>query len=329
MEMRRLGRTGPMVSALGFGCMGLSEFYGPADEGESLRVLERALALGVTFLDTADMYGCGHNETLLGRFLQDRREQVTLATKFGVVRDAADRSFRGIDTSPAYLRQACEASLRRLGTDVIDLYYAHRLDPSVPVEDMMGALSDLVAAGKIRHIGLSEVSAATLRRAHAVHPVAAVQSEYSLWTRDPEESVLPTCRELGIGFVAYSPLGRGFLTGRVTSTDSLAPDDFRRISPRFADGNLDRNLALVEAVKAVAAARGVTAGQVALAWLLAQGPEIVPIPGTKRVAYLEENVGALEVTLSETELATLDAALPPGAAAGDRYPEAAMKALNA
>lgn len=329
MEKRQLGATGPQVSALGFGCMGLSEFYGPADEAESLRVLERALALGCNFLDTADMYGRGHNETLLGRFLQGRRDQVVLATKFGIVRDPTDSYRRGIDNSPAYIRQACEASLRRLGTDVIDLYYAHRIDRTVPIEESMGALAELVTAGKVRHVGLCEVSAETLRRAHAVHPVAAVQSEYSLWTRDPEASVLPTCRELGIGFVAYSPLGRGFLTGAITSTAGLAQNDFRRLTPRFAAENLDRNLELVSAVKALAAERGVAPGQIALAWLLAQGPDIVPIPGTKRIAYLEENVGSLAVTLSQAELVRLDTALPPGAAVGDRYPEEGMKGLDA
>ncbi len=328
MEKRDLGATRLTVSALGLGCMGMSEFYGPTDDAQSLATLGRALELGVTFLDTADMYGSGHNEDLLGRFLDGRREKVVLATKFGIVR-VPGRYERTIDTSPAYVRAACEASLMRLGVEVIDLYYAHRLNPNVPVEDTVGAMAELVRAGKVRALGLSEVSARTLRRAHAVHPIAAVQSEYSLWTREIEAEVLPACRELGVSFVAYSPLGRGFLTGSIGKDADLAANDFRRISPRFQGDNLERNLRLVDVVKTLAAARGATPGQVALAWLLHQGKDIVPIPGTKRIKYLEENVAAASLTLSTDELARLDQALPPGAAAGDRYPPAGMKGLNA
>jgi aryl-alcohol dehydrogenase-like predicted oxidoreductase len=333
MEKRDLGASRLTVSALGLGCMGMSEFYGPTDDAQSLATLERALELGVTFLDTADMYGSGHNEELLGRFLTGRRDKMVLATKFGIVRRPGDtgpaRYERTVDTSPAYLRAACEASLRRLGTEVIDLYYAHRLDPDVPVEDTVGAMAELVRAGKVRALGLSEVSARTLRRAHAVHPIAAVQSEYSLWTREPEAEVLPACRELGVSFVAYSPLGRGFLTGSIGKDTDLAANDFRRISPRFQHDNLERNLRLVDVVKTLAAARGVTPGQMALAWLLHQGKDIVPIPGTKRIKYLEENVAAVSLTLSTDDLARLNQALPLGAAAGDRYPRAGMKGLNA
>ena len=328
MEKRDLGASRLTVSALGLGCMGMSEFYGPTDDAQSLATLERALELGVTFLDTADMYGSGHNEELLGRFLKGRREKVVLATKFGIVR-VPGRYERTIDTSPAYVRPACEASLKRLGVEAIDLYYAHRLNPDVPVEDTVGAMAELVRAGKVRALGLSEVSARTLRRAHAVHPIAAVQSEYSLWTRDPEAEVLPACRDLGASFVAYSPLGRGFLTGAIGKDADLAANDFRRISPRFQGDNLERNLRLVDVVKTLAATRGATPGQVALAWLLHQGKDIVPIPGTKRIEYLEENVAAASLTLSTDELARLDQALPPGAAAGDRYPPAGMKGLNA
>ncbi len=333
MEKRDLGASRLTVSALGLGCMGMSEFYGPTDDAQSLATLERALELGVTFLDTADMYGSGHNEELLGRFLTGRRDKMVLATKFGIVRRPGDtgpaRYERTVDTSPAYLRTACEASLRRLGTEVIDLYYAHRLNPNVPVEDTVGAMAELVRAGKVRALGLSEVSARTLRRAHAVHPIAAVQSEYSLWTREPEAEVLPACRELGVSFVAYSPLGRGFLTGSIGKDTDLAANDFRRISPRFQHDHLERNLRLVDVVKTLAGARGVTPGQVALAWLLHQGKDIVPIPGTKRIKYLEENVAAVSLTLSMDDLARLNQALPLGAAAGDRYPRAGMKGLNA
>jgi aryl-alcohol dehydrogenase-like predicted oxidoreductase len=328
METRKIGGSGLTVSALGLGCMGMSEFYGPADEAQSLATLERAFELGVTHYDTADMYGSGHNETLLARFLAGKRDRVAIATKFGIVREPGQYS-RRVDNSPAYVQKACEASLQRLGIDTIDLYYAHRRNPEVPIEDTVGAMAELVKQGKVRALGLSEVSAATLRRAHAVHPIAAVQSEYSLWTRDAEAEVLPACRALGIGFVAYSPLGRGMLTGAITKADDLAADDFRRLSPRFQNGNLAANLALVDKVKALAAAKGCSAGQVALAWLLAQGPDILPIPGTKRIKYLEDNIGAASVVLTPGEVAALSAALPPGAAAGERYPTEGMKGLNA
>ncbi|PWC45798.1 aldo/keto reductase [Azospirillum sp. TSO22-1] len=327
MEQRALD-GGIAVSAIGLGCMGMSEFYGPADDEQSLAVLERALELGVTHYDTADMYGSGHNERLLARFLAGRRGRVALATKFGIVRKPGEYA-RTIDTSPAYVRRACEESLKRLGVEVIDLYYAHRLNPAVPVEDTVGAMAELVREGKVRGLGLCEVSAATLRRAHAVHPIAAVQSEYSLWTRDVEDEVLPACRELGVRLVAYAPLGRGMLTGAVTSREQLAENDFRRLSPRFQDGNLDANLRLVEAVKTLAEAKRCAPGQIALAWLLAQGPDILPIPGTKRIRYLEENVGAAALRLTPEEVAALSAALPRGAAAGDRYPAEGMKGLNA
>ncbi len=328
MEQRDLGRSGIRVSALGLGCMGMSEFYGPADDAQSLATLERAMEIGVTHLDTADMYGFGHNETLLGGFLKGRRERVVLATKFGVVRRRGEYA-RTIDTSPAHVAAACDASLKRLGIEVIDLYYAHRVNSAIPVEDTVGAMADLVRDGKVRALGLCEVSPATLRRAHAVHPISAVQSEYSLWTRDPEAGMLAACRELGTAFVAYSPLGRGLLTGAVTSRQDLAADDFRRLSPRFQDGNLEANLRLVEAVKTLAAEKGCTPGQMALAWLLRQGKDILPIPGTRRIKYLEENVAAAAVSLSDADLAHLDAAMPPGAAAGARYPEEGMKGLNA
>lgn len=327
LERRALG-GGLAVSAVGLGCMGMSEFYGPTDDEQSLAVLGRALDLGVTHFDTADMYGSGHNERLLARFLAGRRDGVVIATKFGIVRKPGEYA-RSLDTSPAYVRRACEESLTRLGVDTIDLYYAHRLNRDVPVEDTIGAMADLVREGKVRALGLCEVSAATLRRAHAVHPIAAVQSEYSLWTRDVEDEVLPACRDLGVSLVAYAPLGRGMLTGTVTSAGQLAENDFRRLSPRFQDGNLDANLALVEAVKRLAAAKGCTPGQVALAWLLAQGPDILPIPGTKRITYLEENVGGASAALGADEAAALSGALPRGAAAGDRYPAEGMKGLNA
>ena len=326
MKQRNIGRI-LAVSEIGLGCMGMSEFYGPTDDAQSLATLERALELGVTHYDTADMYGSGHNESLLARFLTGKRDRVTIATKFGIVRQPGEYA-RRVDTSPAYVAQACDASLKRLGLETIDLYYAHRVNPDIPVEETVGAMADLVKAGKVRALGLSEVSAATLRRAHAVHPIAAVQSEYSLWTRDVEAAVLPTCRELGISLVAYAPLGRGMLTGAVSSPDQFAENDFRRIAPRFAGDNFDRNLALVEQVKALAAQKGCTAGQVALAWLLAQGPEILPIPGTKRIKYLEENVGAAAVTLTDAEVKALSDALPPGVAAGDRYTAEGMRGVN-
>lgn len=328
MHERALGRSGLKVSALGLGCMGMSEFYGAADDSQSLATLDRALELGITHLDTADMYGSGHNEELLGRFLRDKRDRVVLATKFGIVRQPGEYA-RGIDNSPAYVRQACDQSLLRLGVEVIDLYYAHRRNKDVPIEDTVGAMADLVRAGKVRALGLSEVSAATLRRAHGVHPIAAVQSEYSLWTRDPEDGVLAACRDLGVSLVAYSPLGRGMLTGAITSVADLAENDFRRLSPRFQSDNLAANLALVDQVKALAVAKGCTPGQVALAWLLAQGADILPIPGTKRIKYLEENTAATAVALSADEIAALARAIPKGAAAGERYPEEGMKGMNA
>lgn len=326
MKQRNIGGI-LSVSEIGLGCMGMSEFYGPTDDTQSHATLERALELGVTHYDTADMYGSGHNESLLARFLAGKRNRVTIATKFGIVREPGEYA-RRVDTSPAYVAQACDASLKRLAVDTIDLYYAHRLNPDIPVEETVGAMADLVKAGKVRALGLSEVSAATLRRAHAVYPIAAVQSEYSLWTRDVEAAVLPACRELGISLVAYAPLGRGMLTGAVSSPDQFAENDFRRVAPRFAGDNFDRNLALVEQVKALAAQKSCTPGQVALAWLLAQGPDILPIPGTKRIKYLEENVGAAAVTLTDAEVKALSDALPPGIAAGDRYTAEGMRGVN-
>lgn len=326
MEQRIIGGR-LTVSALGLGCMGMSEFYGATDDAQSLATLERAFELGVTHYDTADMYGAGHNESLLARFLPGKRDRLVVATKFGIVRKPGDYA-RRIDTSPAYVRAACEASLKRLNIDVIDLYYAHRLNTDTPVEDTVGALADLVAAGKIRAIGLCEVSAATLRKAHAVHPIAAVQSEYSLWTRDVEAEVLPACRDLGTALVPYAPLGRGMLTATVDRAQ-LADNDFRRLSPRFQEENFAANQRLVDAVKQLAEAKGCKPGQIALAWLLAQGPDVLPIPGTKRIPYLEENVGAASVMLTAAEVARLSEALPPGAAAGERYPVEGMKGLNA
>ncbi len=326
MHTRQLGRTGPTVSALGLGCMGMSEFYGSTDEAEAIATIHRALELGVTLLDTADMYGPHTNEQLVGQAIADRRDQVVLATKFGIVRDAENATTRGINGRPEYVRKACEASLRRLGVDHIDLYYQHRVDPDTPIEETVGAMSELVQEGKVLHLGLSEAGAETLRRASAVHPIAAVQTEYSLWSRDPEDEILPTVRELGIGFVAYSPLGRGFLSGQIRSLDDLEPDDYRRQSPRFQGENFERNLQLVARVEELAADKGVTAGQLALAWVLAQGTDIVPIPGTKRRTYLEENVVAADVELTGDELGAIADALPE--AAGTRYPEAMMRSVG-
>ena len=327
MEKRRLGSQGLEVSALGLGCMGMSDFYGPTDDVESVATIHRAIDLGVTFFDTADMYGPFKNEELLGRALRGRREQVVVATKFGN-RRAADGAFLGISGRPEYVREACDASLRRLGVGHIDLYYQHRVDPNVPIEDTVGAMAELVKAGKVRHLGLSEAGPATIRRAHAVHPISALQTEYSLWTRDPEEGILPTTRELGIGFVAYSPLGRGFLTGRFRSPADIPEGDWRRNNPRFQGENFQRNLALVARVEEIARARGVTPAQLALAWVLARGEDVVPIPGTRRRATLEENVEAAGLVLGPAEMARLDEAAPRGATAGTRYPEAGMKAIG-
>ena len=326
METRTLGGS-LRVSALGLGCMGMSEFYGGRDEAESVATIHRALDLGITFLDTADMYGVGRNEELVGRALRGRRGNVVLATKFGNMR-GADGSFRGVNGRPEYVREACEASLKRLGVDVIDLYYQHRVDPQTPIEDTVGAMAELVRAGKVRFLGLSEAAPATIRRAHAVHPIAALQTEYSLWSRDPEDEILPTVRQLGIGFVPYSPLGRGFLTGSIRSLDDLEPDDYRRNSPRFQGENFAKNLELVEEIAALAREKGCTPSQLALAWVLAQGEDVVPIPGTKHRKYLEENAAAVRIALSAQDLMRIDRALPAGSAAGTRYPEAAMKALN-
>ena len=327
METRALGAQGLRVSAIGLGCMGMSEFYGAADEGESIATIHRALALGVTFLDTADMYGPFTNERLVGRAIAGRRGEVVLATKFGNER-RPDGSWVGVNGRPEYVRASCDASLARLGVDHIDLYYQHRVDPTVPIEETVGAMADLVRAGKVRFLGLSEAAPATIRRAHATHPISALQTEYSLWTRDVEDEILATVRALGIGFVAYSPLGRGFLTGRFRTPADIPEGDFRRNAPRFEPANFAANRELAARVEAVAARLGVTPGQLALAWVLAQGPDVVPIPGTKRVRYLEENAAAAAITLTPAILAELDAAAPKGATAGARYPEAAMRAVN-
>ena len=327
METRRLGKSGLTVSALGLGCMGMSEFYGARENNESVATLHRALDLGINFLDTADIYGLGHNEELVGKAIRDRRKEVILATKFGIVR-GSDGSWKGVNGKPEYVRGACEASLRRLGVDVIDLYYQHRVDPETPEEETVGAMAALVREGKVRFLGLSEAAPATIRRAYAVHPIAALQSEYSLWTRDPEGEVLSVCRELGIGFVPYSPLGRGFLTGKIKRPEDLPEGDYRRNSPRFQGENFQRNLDLVRLVEEIATEKGCTPPQLALAWLLAKGKDMAPIPGTKRRDRLEENVGALKVILTKRDLARIDEALPPGAASGPRYPEEAMRAVN-
>lgn len=328
MQIRSLGSAGLQASQLGLGCMGMSDFYGKRNDEESMEVIRRAYELGINFFDTADMYGPFTNEILVGKAIREFRNQVTLATKFGILRDPNDPSKRGISNKPDYIFAACEASLKRLDTDVIDLYYMHRKDDDTPIEEVVGTMAKLVQQGKIRGIGLSEVSADTLRRAHAVHPVSALQSEYSLWTRDPEDGVLQTCKELGIAFVAYSPLGRGFLTGQIKTFEDLEPDDYRRHSPRFQGENFQKNLQLVKKIEELAAQKGCSAAQLALAWVMAQGEYIFPIPGTKRIQYLEENVGALQVTLSRQELQDIDALAPRGAAAGTRYPEAAMGAVG-
>jgi aryl-alcohol dehydrogenase-like predicted oxidoreductase len=318
MDKRKLGADGPEVSALGLGCMGMSEFYGSADQGEAVEVIHRALDLGVTFLDTADMYGPFTNEKLVGEAIAGRRDEVVLATKFGNVRGENGERL-GIRGDAEYVRQCCEDSLRRLGVERIDLYYQHRVDPKVPIEETVGAMAELVAAGKVAHLGLSEAAPETIRRAHATHPIAALQTEYSLWSREPEAEILPTLRELEIGFVPYSPLGRGFLTGRFQSPDDLPEGDFRRVNPRFEGENFDRNLRLVERVTEIAAEKDCTPGQLALAWVLAQGEDVVPIPGTKRLKYLEENVAAADLELSDEDLRRIDEAAPVGVAAGDRY----------
>ena len=327
MEQRKLGTQGLVVSAQGLGCMGMSDFYGERNEVESVATIHRALELGVTLLDTADMYGPFTNEELVGKAIKGKRKKVIVATKFGIVR-TNDPNYRGVCGRPEYVRSACDASLMRLKSDHIDLYYQHRVDPDVPIEETVGAMADLVTAGKVRFIGLSEAGVQTIRRAHAVHPITALQSEYSLWSRDPEDEVLPALRELGIGFVAYSPLGRGFLTGQLKSPDDFAADDYRRLSPRFQGENFMKNLELVERIKAIAERKGITPGQLALAWVLAQGNDIVPIPGTKRRNYLEENTAAVKVVISEAEKAEIAEALPKGAASGERYPAAMMTTIN-
>jgi aryl-alcohol dehydrogenase-like predicted oxidoreductase len=328
MKLRRLGSQGLETSAIGLGCMGMSEFYGPSNEKQSIATIHRALELGINLLDTADMYGPFKNEELVGRAIKGKRDSVIIATKFGNVRDPNNNAFRGINGRPEYVRQACDASLKRLGVETIDLYYQHRVDPNTPIEDTVGAMSELVKAGKVRYIGLSEASVATIRRAHKVHPISAVQTEYSLWTRDPEEGLLNALRLLDIGFVAYSPLGRGFLTGQIKKIDDLAEDDFRRQNPRFQGENFKKNLELVAKVEEIAKEHKSTPAQLALAWVLAQGDDIVPIPGTRHPERVEENARALDDVLSESDLRRIDAAAPKGAAAGERYAEGGMKSVN-
>jgi aryl-alcohol dehydrogenase-like predicted oxidoreductase len=328
MQFRELGRSGLILPAEGLGCMGMSEFYGPGDDAESIATIHRALELGIDFLDTADVYGPYKNEELVGRAIKGRRDQVVLATKFGIVRDPKNPNVRGVNGKPDYVRRSCEASLQRLGVETIDLYYQHRVDPATPIEETVGAMAQLLQEGKIRHIGLSEASPQTLRRAAKVHPIAALQTEYSLWSREPEYELLSTCRELGVGFVAYSPLGRGFLTGQFRRFEDFPPDDYRRFSPRFQGENFQKNLDLVHRVEQIAQEKRCKPSQLALAWVLAQDDNIIPIPGTKRRKYLEENVAALNIELSPDDLRRLDEIFPTGAAAGDRYPEHMMKIVN-
>jgi aryl-alcohol dehydrogenase-like predicted oxidoreductase len=328
VELRQLGNQAPVVSPLGLGCMGMSEFYGSRDDAESIATIHRSIELGMNFLDTADVYGYGDNEILVGNVIRERREQVFLATKFGILRDRKNPDVRGVNGKPEYVRACCDASLRRLGVERIDLYYQHRVDPEVPIEETVGAMAELIHAGKVRFIGLSEASAATIRRANKVHPIAALQTEYSLWTRDPEEEILPVTRALGIAFVAYSPLGRGFLTGQFKKFEDIPADDYRRFSPRFQGENFQKNLDLVSRVEAIAREKRATPGQLALAWLLAQGDDIIPIPGTKRRKFLEENFGALNIKLSAEDLRRIEEVAPKGVASGGRYAEGAMRLVN-